>query len=91
MTCATPTNTTIAVIPLSELVVEHTHKCLFRHQGMITESPVPCVVKYPIGMPIELQVVLDGDNAKYVDRNGWMFSDAVIERLVRKRKIRYAM
>ncbi len=91
MAHATPTKTTIVVVPARELLIDHTHRCLMYHQGRITESPVVVTIRYPADIPLQLWIVLNSDGEpKYVDINGWMFDDAVIERLLRKRKIRYA-
>lgn len=90
MEYAIPTTTRIVVTPAHALTIEHTRRCLVHSKGRIIETPVAVIVQYPAAIPVMLWVVLNSDGEpKYVDMNGWMFDDAVIERLILKKRIRH--
>lgn len=88
---ATATKSWIVVVPTSDLTVAHTLRCLHYSNRRITLLPKPAIVKYCIRVPILFHIMLSPENeARYVDMHGWMFDDSVIERLLRKSRIRFA-
>lgn len=91
MTYATTTPTWVVIVPSRELVVHHTVRCLYYHGRRITESPVLAPVVYRATVPVLLHVVLISEQEPmYMDMNGWMFDEAVMERLLREKRLRYA-
>lgn len=85
------------VIPTSDVVVAHTHRCFFGADGTIRifEYVQPATITYPECVMVSFGIIFvrfDDDSPAditvvYVDANGWMIHEKVLENLLREQKV----